>query len=131
MKNEKNYVGFLISKVWQILKRFAGTFYQAQTLKFWGVGRMVAVQTKHIGGAHFSMKISGCINQLPPWFSTSWHNHLKGRLRTLNKQSRQQLYTVCWIQFQCRKNIVLMLSLLALAIGGSVISKNWIESSNR
>ena len=37
MKNEQNYVGFLMSKVWQILKRFAGTFCQAQTLKLWGV----------------------------------------------------------------------------------------------
>ena len=26
MKNEKNYMGFLIHKIYQILKRFAGTF---------------------------------------------------------------------------------------------------------
>ena len=37
MKNEKNYVGFLMSKVWQILKHFDGTFHWAQTLKLWGV----------------------------------------------------------------------------------------------
>ena len=29
MKNEKNYMGFRIPKIWQILKRFAGTFHQA------------------------------------------------------------------------------------------------------
>ena len=28
-RNKKNYVGFLMSKVWQILKHFAGTFHQA------------------------------------------------------------------------------------------------------
>ena len=29
MKYEKNYVGFCITKVWQILKHFAGTLHQA------------------------------------------------------------------------------------------------------
>ena len=37
MKNEKNYMGFHIPKVWQILKRFAGAFHQAQTSYFWRV----------------------------------------------------------------------------------------------
>ena len=37
MKYEKIYKGFLMSKVWQILKHFAGTFHQAQTLKLRGV----------------------------------------------------------------------------------------------
>ena len=37
MKTKKKHVGFLMSKVWQILKRFAGTFCQAQTFKLWGV----------------------------------------------------------------------------------------------
>ena len=37
MGNEKNFMGFCIPKVWQILKHFAGTFRQAQTLKLWGV----------------------------------------------------------------------------------------------
>ena len=31
MKNEKNYMGFRIPKVWQILKRFAGAFRWAHT----------------------------------------------------------------------------------------------------
>ena len=35
MKNEKNYMGFHIPKVWQILKRFAGVFRWAQTSYFW------------------------------------------------------------------------------------------------
>ena len=34
MKNEKNYMGFHIPKVWQILKRSAGAFHQAQTSYF-------------------------------------------------------------------------------------------------
>ena len=34
---KKNYVDFLRSKLWQILKQFAGTFHQAQTFKLWGV----------------------------------------------------------------------------------------------
>ena len=34
---EKTTLGFRIYKIWQILKRFAGTFRQAQTLKLWGV----------------------------------------------------------------------------------------------
>ena len=29
MKNEKNFMGFHIPKIWQILGRFAGTFHQA------------------------------------------------------------------------------------------------------
>ena len=34
MKNEKNYMGFLIPKEWQILKHFAGAFHQAQNSYF-------------------------------------------------------------------------------------------------
>ena len=34
---EKATLGFCIYKIWQILKRFAGTFRQAQTLKLGGV----------------------------------------------------------------------------------------------
>ena len=37
MKNEKNYVGFLIHKIWQILKRFARALSWAQTSYFWRV----------------------------------------------------------------------------------------------
>ena len=37
MKNEKNYMGFHIPNVWQILKRFTGTFCRAQTPKLGGV----------------------------------------------------------------------------------------------
>ena len=28
-KHEKNFMGFRITKIWQILNRFAGTFHQA------------------------------------------------------------------------------------------------------
>ena len=34
---EKATLGFRIYKIWQILKRFAGTFHRAQTLKLRGV----------------------------------------------------------------------------------------------
>ena len=34
---EKATLGFRIYKIWQILKRFAGTFCRAQTLKLGGV----------------------------------------------------------------------------------------------
>ena len=34
MKNEKKYMGFLIPKVWQILKRFAGIFSSSTNLLF-------------------------------------------------------------------------------------------------
>ena len=34
---EKAILGFRIYKIWQILKHFAGTFCQAQTLKLGGV----------------------------------------------------------------------------------------------
>ena len=37
MKSEKNYLGFLIHKLYQILKSFAGTFWWAQTSYFWRV----------------------------------------------------------------------------------------------
>ena len=40
MKIEKATLGFRIYKIWQILKRFAGTFHQAQTLKLGGVARL-------------------------------------------------------------------------------------------
>ena len=29
MKNEKNYIGFLVHEIWQILKDFARSFHQA------------------------------------------------------------------------------------------------------
>ena len=32
-QTEKATLGFHIKKIWQILKRFAGTFHRAQTLK--------------------------------------------------------------------------------------------------
>ena len=34
---EKATLGFRIQKIWQILKRFAGTFHRAQTQKLGGV----------------------------------------------------------------------------------------------
>ena len=34
---EKATLGFRVYKIWQILKRFAGTFCRAQTLKLGGV----------------------------------------------------------------------------------------------
>ena len=37
MKNEKYYAGFLIIKIWQILKRFGGTKTLAKTSYFWRV----------------------------------------------------------------------------------------------
>ena len=39
MKNVKNYTGFRVYKLWQILKCFAGTFRRAQTSKLGGVER--------------------------------------------------------------------------------------------
>ena len=36
-KRKKNYLGFLIQKIWQILTCFSGTFRRAQTLKLLGV----------------------------------------------------------------------------------------------
>ena len=40
MKNGKATLGFCIYKIWQILKRFTGTFRQAQTLNLGGVVRI-------------------------------------------------------------------------------------------
>ena len=37
MKNEKNYMGFLILKIWQILKHFTRVLSWAQTCYFWRV----------------------------------------------------------------------------------------------
>ena len=37
MKNEKNCMGFLINKIWQILKYFCGAKTLAKTSYFWGV----------------------------------------------------------------------------------------------
>ena len=36
-ETEKANLGFRIYRIWQILKRFAGTFRRAQTLKLGGV----------------------------------------------------------------------------------------------
>ena len=36
-KMKKATLGFRVYKIWQILKHFAGTFHQAQTLKLGGV----------------------------------------------------------------------------------------------
>ena len=39
---EKATLGFrIVYKIWQILKRFAGTFCQAQTLKLGGVSLVI------------------------------------------------------------------------------------------
>ena len=37
MKNGKKYVGFLIHKLYQILKQFVGKILWAQTFYFWRV----------------------------------------------------------------------------------------------
>ena len=37
MKNEKNYIGFLMIKIWQILKRSSRALRWAQTTYFWRV----------------------------------------------------------------------------------------------
>ena len=37
MKNEKNYMGFLKHKIWQILKHFSRALGWAQTSYLWGV----------------------------------------------------------------------------------------------
>ena len=47
---EKATLGFRIYKIWQILKRFAGTFRQAQTLK---LGR---IMTKSAFSSYFTKK---------------------------------------------------------------------------
>ena len=44
MKNGKRNFRFFIYKIWQILKRFTGTFRRAQTLKLGGVQGLVVVQ---------------------------------------------------------------------------------------
>ena len=36
-KTQSCFFRFHIYKIWQILKRFTGTFHRAQTLKLWGV----------------------------------------------------------------------------------------------
>ena len=41
---EKATLGFRVYKIWQILKGFAGTFRQAQTLKLGGVMCCVIIQ---------------------------------------------------------------------------------------
>ena len=43
MKNGKNYMSFLIIKIWQILKGFGGTKTLAKTSYFWGV-----ISTEHL-----------------------------------------------------------------------------------
>ena len=35
MKNEKNYMGCLIHKIWQILKRFAWLFHEISEECYW------------------------------------------------------------------------------------------------
>ena len=39
LKTEKATLGFRTYQIWKISKRFAGTYYQAQTLKLGGVCR--------------------------------------------------------------------------------------------
>ena len=48
LKMEKATLGFRISKIWQILKRFAGTFRRAQTLKLGGVHSIILILVAHI-----------------------------------------------------------------------------------
>ena len=44
---KKATLGFRIYKIWQILKRFAGTFRRAQTLKLGGVYAESELKIKH------------------------------------------------------------------------------------
>ena len=46
---EKATLGFRIYKIWQILKRFAGTFHRAQNLKLGGVKQKQAAAEAYIG----------------------------------------------------------------------------------
>ena len=46
MKNEKNYMAFLITKTWQILKHFPRALSWAQTSYFWRVGGARALTQK-------------------------------------------------------------------------------------
>ena len=48
---EKAALGFCIYKIWQILKRFAGTFRQAQTLKLGGVSLSTKKGANFVVGA--------------------------------------------------------------------------------
>ena len=46
MKNEKkNYMDFLMIKIWQILKRFTRSFHQAQISYFWRVDWYITYRT--------------------------------------------------------------------------------------
>ena len=51
MKKEKATLGFRIHKIWQILKRFAGTFRQVQILK---LGRVPVHEFKRLRPHSFS-----------------------------------------------------------------------------
>ena len=67
---EKATLGFLIYKIWQILKCFAGIFRRAQTLKLWGV-----ILTK------LSIEFDDYLRRLTPeknernlWFRDYWED---------------------------------------------------------
>ena len=53
MKNEKNYTGFLIRKIQQILQRFHGTKTLSKTSYFLGVTSVVANSAKIDGGKKY------------------------------------------------------------------------------
>ena len=56
MKNEKNYVDFHIPKIWQILKRFARRFHQAQTTHFGRVREQTHKLLCVCGASHTFLK---------------------------------------------------------------------------
>ena len=56
MKNEKNYMGFLIHKLQQILKRFAGTFCWAQNSYLWRVSWNFVIKAWTKLRCHFARK---------------------------------------------------------------------------
>ena len=51
MKNEKNYAGFLIIKIYQILKSSGGTKTLAKAFYFWGVPCCLLLNKRKIGNA--------------------------------------------------------------------------------
>ena len=77
MKNEKNYRGFRIPKVWKILKRFAGAFRQAQTSYFWRVTYYIVLQLVEVDLPTTSLTL------LSKWNDSFWWMKVKIALEEL------------------------------------------------
>ena len=116
MKNEKTYTSFLITKIWQILKRFSRPLSSAETSYFWSVVSILDIgrRARHESNTGKVVKtfFKGCFifqkkitkSKVDFWeFALFWGNNTLWKLRKVGGKkhvtaswTRKCLYAMTW-----------------------------------